>query len=165
MLDPRKGSLLHLFFTFLILGFAIPSATSRATTVADKSEASTTPPTVAAIDSRDQPTCTMCAACDNPCDPVLSPPPPPPCPPPPPPPCPPPPPPDCPPPPPACIECESPETQSIYASPPPPMAIWTYPYYSRPQDYGISSSLHLEMNAAVYATSLVLSGILYVLHL
>ncbi|XP_030451445.2 leucine-rich repeat extensin-like protein 3 [Syzygium oleosum] len=167
MLDPLKVSLLHLFLTVLNFGIAIPSTTSTATTVAVKTEASTTPPTVAAVDSRDQITCTMCAECDNPCQPVPSPPPPPPeveCSPPPPPP--PPPEVECPPPPmpPACSVCKLPGIGSIYASPPPPNPIMsTFPYYYRPQDYGASSSLRSE-NAAVFATSLVLNVILYVLH-
>ncbi|XP_030451388.2 leucine-rich repeat extensin-like protein 3 [Syzygium oleosum] len=180
MIDPTKVSLLYLFFTVLIFGFAIPSTTSTATTVAVKTEASTTPPTVAAVVSRDQVTCTISAECDNPCKPVPSTPPPPPeveCPPPPSPPppeveCPPPPSPpppevECPPlpMPPACSVCETPESQSIYVSPPPPNPIVsTFPYYYRPEDYGASSSLHSQMNAAVFATSLVLSGTLYVLH-
>ncbi|KAL3717655.1 hypothetical protein ACJRO7_009142 [Eucalyptus globulus] len=199
MLDPRKVSPLRLFFTLLIFGFAIPSTTSTATTVADKSEASTTP-TLAAVVSRDQVTCTMCAECENPCQPVPSPPPPPPevdCPPPPSPPPPPslpppsPPPPDveCPPPPmpPACSACESPVTGTVYASPPPPatsggggggyggynpvqpppntmVPYFPYYYYTPPQAFADSSSHHLELNAAVFATSLVLSGLLYMLH-
>ncbi|KAI3425477.1 uncharacterized protein J3R85_010205 [Psidium guajava] len=109
-----------------------------------------------------------------------------------PPPSPPPPEAECPPPPPmppACGSCDSPGTGSTYASPPPPatsgggvypppyggyypmqpppnpmVPYFPYYYYNPPQaSVASTSSLHLETNAAGFATSLVLSGLLYVL--
>ncbi|KAJ6680117.1 hypothetical protein OIU79_019764 [Salix purpurea] len=79
--------------------------------------------------SREQIPCTMCYSCDNPCQPLPSPPPPavPECPPPPPPPSPPPPAvPECPPPPAPANECPACQTPSPPVRPPKPPAGYSF---------------------------------------
>ncbi|CAK9310146.1 unnamed protein product [Citrullus colocynthis] len=103
------ANLISIFLTFFLFSLSKISLLSFATAVV-----------------KDQVSCSMCSACDNPCQ--LPPPPPPPpvvdCPPPPPPPSPPPPLPtsQCPPPPspPSCDTC-------VYPSPPPPSSVQPYP--------------------------------------